>query len=257
MNNKRKQVVDKILNCIRDGSISLEYGNKLPSERQLSEKIGESRFLVKEALISLETLGYVEIRDRQGVFLLDKPDYERIPELLLQNTRLWPEDILSYVIETRQILEPSVTGLAAIRRNDNNIIQLKKCINEMSSMINGEKNYNPEESTYWNSVFHTIIFDSSNNKYLTRIYESILALTGQGVTILRKDLPYHNAIERARIVLEQHIAIASAIEKSDAISAFLFSKEHLAWTLGEMVEAKQISTQSNLFDQLKFWELVG
>ena len=256
MNNKRKQVVDKIINYIRNGSISLEYGNKLPSERQLAEKVCESRFLVKEALISLETLGYIEIRDRQGVFLLNKPDYERIPELLLQNICLFPEDILSYVIETRQLLEPSVTALAAIRHNNNNIIRLKKCINEMSSMINGEKSYNPEESTYWNSVFHTIIFDSSNNKYLTRIYESILALTGQGVTIIRKDLPYHNAIERAKIVLEQHIAIASAIEKSDAKSAFLLSKEHLAWTLGEMVEAKQITPRSNLFDQLEFWNIV-
>lgn len=61
--------VQQIENMILSGE--LEVGEKLPSERELSIRMGVSRPVISAGLIELEKLGFVQIIPRQGTFVCD------------------------------------------------------------------------------------------------------------------------------------------------------------------------------------------
>ncbi|KIL43827.1 FadR/GntR family transcriptional regulator [Jeotgalibacillus soli] len=63
---------------LRDG---LSTGDRLPSERELSERLGVGRSSVREAFRALELLGLIETRHGEGTFLRDFRDH-RLVELL-------------------------------------------------------------------------------------------------------------------------------------------------------------------------------
>ena len=62
-----EQVIEQIQESIFNGE--LKKGDKLPSERELSEQMRVSRTSIREALRVLETLGVVESKQGEGNFV--------------------------------------------------------------------------------------------------------------------------------------------------------------------------------------------
>ncbi|KIL46311.1 hypothetical protein KR50_29860 [Jeotgalibacillus campisalis] len=79
-------VVHKLKEMIqRDG---LTAGDRLPSERELSERLSVGRSSVREAFRALELLGLIETRHGEGTFLRDFRDHHLVELLgmfILQN----------------------------------------------------------------------------------------------------------------------------------------------------------------------------
>ncbi|MEC2054701.1 FadR family transcriptional regulator [Peribacillus psychrosaccharolyticus] len=95
------EVVEKLRNMIeKDG---LNPGDKIPSERELSERLSVGRSSVREALRALELLGLIETRRGEGTFIKDFQEHKLV-ELLgtffLQNTKVKKD-----LAETKQLLE--------------------------------------------------------------------------------------------------------------------------------------------------------
>ena len=63
-------VVDEIITLLTTGK--LKPGDKLPSELELVEMLNVSHSVLREALISLETLGVIERRTKEGTFISHK-----------------------------------------------------------------------------------------------------------------------------------------------------------------------------------------
>ena len=61
------KIVEQLCSLIQEGRLT--PGNKLPSERRLTDQLGVGRSSLREALNKLETLGYVEIKKRKGIFV--------------------------------------------------------------------------------------------------------------------------------------------------------------------------------------------
>lgn len=81
----------------------IEYGDKLPSERHLAEKLQVSRAAVREALRSMELLGLIETRRGEGTFLSDFKKHQLVEVLstfIMQQARS-----IQDVVETRMIHE--------------------------------------------------------------------------------------------------------------------------------------------------------
>lgn len=57
----------------------LRPGDKIPSERELSDKLSIGRSSVREALRALELLGLIETRRGEGTFLRDFKDHQLVP----------------------------------------------------------------------------------------------------------------------------------------------------------------------------------
>jgi len=73
------EIVKQLKQLIVDENVSV--GGKLPSERELAERLQVGRSTVREALRSLELLGLIETRRGEGTFLSDYRKH-RLVELL-------------------------------------------------------------------------------------------------------------------------------------------------------------------------------
>lgn len=245
MNATRKELIQKLTNLISEGNIASD--GKLPSERELSSLLRTSRPLLREALISLEALGYLEIRDRQGVFLAGDNPNEALRGL--GQAQVWPMEILSQVMEIRQIMDPGATALAAMRRKDEDIRKLEECVS-MLERIHQQRDPNEAAlGAYWNSVLHATIFKATGNTLLARLYEGLLEMSEKGVSAMRSNALRSGTVDTTQQVLEQHRNLVLAIRDQDTERAREASMSHLKYTIGTMVKLSSVTPVSNFFAQ--------
>lgn len=81
----------------------IKTGGKLPSERELAERLGVGRSSVREALRSLELLGLIETKRGEGTFLADFQKHQFV-EVLADFIMQQPQSLRD-VLETRRMHE--------------------------------------------------------------------------------------------------------------------------------------------------------
>ncbi len=71
------KIVDEIIETLRQDIVTrrLPHGQRLPSEKELSDRFGVSQPTVREAIRALETLGLVEVLHGSGSFVRSHGDY--------------------------------------------------------------------------------------------------------------------------------------------------------------------------------------
>jgi len=244
MNDRRKEVILKLLNKIHSGEIVTD--DKLLPERQLAEIINEPRPTLREGLISLEAMGVVDIRDRQGIYL--STSEENDAKMLLQKVHGWPADMCSRAMELRQIIEPSATAMAAVRRDEKDLKRLRICLNTLKPLSKKSDPDSIKLGTYWNKEFHIIIVHTTNNAYLARVYESVQSAINQAVYIMRESTAPGEQGGR-RITYEDHEKIYECIENKDPKGARECAQEHLAHTVKAMIKLGEMVPISDLFTQ--------
>lgn len=244
MNEKRRLVIEKPLKMIHSGEIVV--GDKLLPERQLAEAVGETRPVMREGLIALDAMGVIDIRDRQGIFLSSNEENEA--RMMLHRVCGWPADILSRVMEVRQIIEPLATGLAAARRGEKDLVKMRECLKHMEELAGQTGEEAAKEGAYWNTSFHTVIVESADNAYLSRIYEGVYSIIEQGMSMMRINTS-PEAHGGRLIAYQDHVSLCEQIEAKDSAGAELSAKEHLRHTINAMVQLGQIVPTSNLFEQ--------
>ncbi|RLQ98312.1 FadR/GntR family transcriptional regulator [Falsibacillus albus] len=89
----------------------LKKGDKIPSERELSERLNVGRSSVREALRALELLGLIETRRGEGTFLRDFRDHQLVE--LLSTFILQDADVKNDVEHTKELLEKDCLRLVA------------------------------------------------------------------------------------------------------------------------------------------------
>jgi GntR family transcriptional regulator, transcriptional repressor for pyruvate dehydrogenase complex len=245
MNSTRKELIQKLIQLISKGNIAVN--GKLPSERELASSLNTSRPLLREALISLEALGYLEIRDRQGIFLTSENPNEALRAL--GQAQVWPLEILSQVMEIRQIMDPGATALAAVRRKAGDIEKMNECISVLEK-IHSERDPNEASlGAYWNKVLHSTIFNATGNTLLARLYEGLLEMSEKGITAMRKNVLNYGTPDANRQVLEQHRKLVAAIRDKDMDRAGEAAKAHLKYTIHSMVQMSRVTPVSNFFSR--------
>ena len=87
----------------------IKTGGKLPSERELAERLQVGRSTIREALRSLELLGLIETRRGEGTFLVDFKKHQLV-EVLSAFIMQQPDSVID-VQETRRIHETAALTL--------------------------------------------------------------------------------------------------------------------------------------------------
>ncbi|MDR1726351.1 MAG: FCD domain-containing protein [Acidobacteriota bacterium] len=245
MNPTRKELIQKLSGAIEQGGIV--KNGKLPSERELAALMGTSRPLLREALISLEALGRLDIRDRQGIFLAGEGESQFIKGI--DQAHIWPMDILAQVMELRQIMDPGATALAALRRKDEDLGKLRECLSVLEKIHDDKSPDAAERGAYWNTVFHSTIFKATGNTLLARLYESLLELSERGISAMRSDALDSHAADRTERALRQHQELFAAIRDKDMKRARKASQAHLRASISSMVALSQVTPLSDFFAQ--------
>jgi GntR family transcriptional regulator, transcriptional repressor for pyruvate dehydrogenase complex len=104
----------------------LKSGDKIPSERELSERLNVGRSSVREALRALELLGLIETRRGEGTFIRDFRGNQLVQ--LLGTFILQDDKAKLDVIETKNLIEMDFLRLVLKRADEKQLTELKSLV---------------------------------------------------------------------------------------------------------------------------------
>lgn len=158
-------VIKQIKNEIKNGN--LNPGEKLPSERELSNQIGVSRTTVREAVKALSFSGYLKSIQGKGIYVLDTANkYDVIIDFFSKLS----DYSLNELLEARAMLEGEFARMATIKANQEEIILLEKIFEEM----NDTKNLN--DFFVKDLAFHLTIADATHNPIMSGIMKILIEM---------------------------------------------------------------------------------
>lgn len=193
---------------------NLEPGDKLPSERMLSEKLEVSRSNVREAIQKLEFYGLLNSIPQSGTFVANI-GVIAMNGMIEDILRLEDPDFKS-LVETRILLELKTARLAALRRTDKDLVELKVALEAYK-----EKVLNGEDAVQEDLLFHLAIAKASGNSSMNNF---MLIIIPEIITNFEK---YHVCDKGlAHEGIKEHQAIYKAIEKGDPKLAKQKMKDH-------------------------------
>ena len=117
-----EDVIKQIMNLIKNGI--LKPGDQLPTERELSEQLKVSRTSIREALRSMEMAGFLESRvGAGGGTYIKEVTIDSIISPFADMLSIHNVSVLE-LLEVRLILETEVARLAALRRTEDDLIEI-------------------------------------------------------------------------------------------------------------------------------------
>ncbi|AUC22091.1 MULTISPECIES: FadR/GntR family transcriptional regulator [Polaribacter] len=214
--NENQKIQDLIIKGIKEliNYKNLEPGDKLPSERMLSEKFVVSRSNVREAIQKLEFYGLLKSIPQSGTFVANIG-------VIAMNGMI--DDILRLeksgfksLVETRILLELKTVRLAALRRTDDDLQKIEEAL-----QAHKEKVLNGEDAVQEDLLFHLAIAKACGNSTMNTF---MLIITPEIITNFKE----HHVCDAdlAHRGIADHQAIFEAIKAKDPQMAKLKMKEH-------------------------------
>lgn len=150
---------------------SFKPGDQLPSEQQLSESLGVSRNVLREALSRLRMLGIVETKKKRGM-LLARPDIlgslERVLDPLIMNT-----STLQDLFELRLTLEVGLADLLYKRKTTADLEELE-AIAVRQQVTVGRPSFRIKHEI----AFHGKLYQMTGNETMQRFQTMLLPIFG-------------------------------------------------------------------------------
>ncbi|HEY9053783.1 MAG TPA: FadR/GntR family transcriptional regulator [Rectinemataceae bacterium] len=234
MEKKREELVKTLQKMILEPSTFSD--GKLPPERDLAATLGVSRGLLREAIITLEALGYIEIRERQGAFIraMDSADFSASMKYAI----FWPGDLLINLMEMRLLIEPPIAGQAALRRTEEDVVRMKTCISHLAGVQN-QPDAGASTGAQWDSTLHMLVVEAAKNPLLIRLYEGMYSTMQNYISISRfKLLALESWPSR---ILSEHTALVNAIADRDVAGAVEAQRRHLSGALEKLRDLAETS----------------
>ncbi len=212
------EIISQIKSLIAQGI--LKPGDRLPPERELVKELGVSRPSLREALNSLITMGFLEIKGKrtfvksvasgsiqEPISLMLKADAQKIFDL----------------IEVRKAIETWAAFHAAQKATEEDIHQLEKILQRMKKAFQEGKPWEKEDAD-----FHLGIAQSTHNPIQAHIMFSIHDLLRESVAKVFRDR------NKVRKLIDQHDRIFNAIKNHSPEKAREKTLEHLNYVESEV-----------------------
>jgi GntR family transcriptional repressor for pyruvate dehydrogenase complex len=211
-----QEALNSIIVKIRDyiNYKNLEPDDKLPSERMLSEKFNVSRGNVREAIQKLEFYGILKSIPQSGTFIANI-GVIAMNGIIDDILRIGESDFKS-LVETRILLELKTVRLAAIRRTEEDLVQMENALEAYSQKV-----LNGENAVQEDLLFHLAIAKASGNSTINNL---MLIITPEIITYFAKLQVCDENQSRAGI--EEHKAVFEAIKSQNPQLAKQKMKEH-------------------------------
>lgn len=223
MENTRKtrklpeQIADKLRQMIIQEE--MQTGSKLPAEAELMNRFGVSRSTVREAVKILQTEHIVDIRQGQGTFLCAMPGLASDPLGLRFADQ---KELVSQLLETRLLIEPAVAALAAQRREEKHLTEMKQLIDKMDNAYLHGEDYTP-----FDALFHSVIAECTGNDVIRRLLPTIHESIQAGYHHTRR---VEGSYQRAS---QCHLEMYRAIGEHDSERARLAAQRHMIQTMND------------------------
>ena len=180
-NNNKKYL--KILRQFQEllSNEKLKPGDKLPPERQLAETLGVSRPALRQALSILEAQNIIDCRQGDGNYVLPLSQNLFNPVVMgfYMNQGKWEN-----ILEFRYILEVNIIRLVTLKISEEQILELDQIVGRMENF------QTLEIRKELNNTFHFSLIKMSGNSLVAAIYDSILSLIGDQISMTQGECFY-------------------------------------------------------------------
>jgi GntR family transcriptional repressor for pyruvate dehydrogenase complex len=208
-----EQIVQQIEDSILKGA--LKPGDQLPAERELAQNFGVSRTAVREAVKALREKGLVEAYSGRGTFITNGTS-QAIRQSLDLMIRISRQEGLAHVSELRQILEPEIAALAALRIEEQLLVTMRDAVATMDRSL-----HDPDPYIEADLDFHLALAEAAGNPLVLSLLDSIVGLLReQRMHIFKVD----GGPERGQF---HHKRILAATEAGDPDRARAAMRDHL------------------------------
>ena len=207
----------------------LRPGERLPSERELSEQLGVSRPSLREAVAGLQGRGLLTSRPNAGIFVADVLGSAFAPGLIdLFSSH--KEAVFDYVSFRRDM-----EGLAAERAAKlGSDTDLKVIAAIFAKMEAAHQKRDPGDEAELDVNFHMAIIEASHNVVMLHMMRSMYDLLRRGV-FYNRQIMFKNRMTREQL-LDQHRAINAGIQARDAIAAKAAVEAHMNFVEQSMAD---------------------
>jgi len=206
-------IIERIHAMIVAGEIVA--GDRLPPERTLAERFGVSRGQLRQAFQALAERNLIESRQGDGTYLLAGLDAAPSVDAIIEALRD-QSDVLHEILEFRQMIEPQIAALAAVRIDTANLDRLKILVcDQQRALIAGR------EEGGVDAQFHQVLAESTHNRVISRVMATIQAIINES----RSTWLQSNSRRAASV--EGHLRIIDALEAGNGPAAAEAMQQHI------------------------------
>jgi DNA-binding FadR family transcriptional regulator len=223
-----RQIADQLAQLIANGEFPA--GSRLPAERELAVSLGVSRTSVREAIISLEMSGLVEVRVGTGIFVTAPPEDAARAS---RDAGPGPFELLA----ARKLVEGEVAALAATTATEDDAAALRQSVERMTARLDDFAAREAEDRD-----FHLRLAKATGNSSLELVVEG---LWDQRAELWGRLQQHFHTKELADRTIRDHAAIAAAVAAHNAEGARIAMHRHLARVAREFQRGVDQSTPAS------------
>ena len=210
----RQKLTETVAQQLLEAVATMQPGDRVPSQRELTRDLGVGRSTVREALNGLARMGLVEIRHGQGVFVIDPNDGEDAAEAL---RRVLMKGVTKEFLEARLVVEVEVARMAAERRTEADLRRIEETIEQLE----GARAAPTEEALEPATGFNLAVAEAAHNEVLAGVEESFVSL------MLERAPDLYETVEFRDWDVAEHRRIFEAIRDRDPALAEQRMREHI------------------------------
>ena len=220
----------------------LRPGERLPSERELSERLGISRPSLREAVAELQDKGLLTSKAGAGIYVAEVLGGAFSPALI----RLFAahdEAVFDY-IAFRRDMEGLAAERAARLASDTDLRVIQTIFDKM---LAAHTKRDPADEALLDADFHLSIIEASHNVIMLHMMRSMYELLREGVFYNRQIMFRNRSIRD--LLLDQHRAINEAIQARDPAGARAAVEAHLNFVEQALTDQKRAERHESIARQ--------
>jgi GntR family transcriptional repressor for pyruvate dehydrogenase complex len=208
-----EQIVQQIQESVEKGT--LKEGDQLPAERELALQFGVSRTAVREAIKALHEKGLVDAFPGRGTFITSG-NSNSMRQSLDRILKSGQPDGAAHLVEIREILEPEIAAMAAVRADEQDLTTMREAVSVMDNARDDADAYIEADLD-----FHLSLAEAAANPFILSLIDSIVGMLREQ----RKRIFYvDSGPERGQF---HHKRILDAVERRDPQAAREAMQAHL------------------------------
>jgi len=210
----------------------LRPGERLPSERDLSDKLGVSRPSLREAIADLQEAGLLVSRAGAGVYVAEVLGAAFSPALI----RLFAshDEAVSDYLDFRRDMEGLAAERAARLGSDTDLQVIDAIFHRMEA---AHQKRDPSDEARLDAEFHMAIIEASHNVIMLHMMRAMFDLLRAGV-FYNRQMMFKRRTTRATL-LDQHRAINAALQRRNPEAARAAVEAHLGYIQIELAELRR------------------
>ncbi|MEL6510526.1 MAG: FCD domain-containing protein [Pseudomonadota bacterium] len=220
----------------------LRPGERLPSERELADKLGVSRPSLREAIAELQDKGLLASRAGAGIFVADVLG-SAFSEGLVRLFAAHDEAVFDY-ISFRRDLESLAAERAARLGSQTDLKVIDTIFRKMEA---AHSKRNPAEEAALDADFHMSIIEASHNVIMLHMMRSMFELLREGV-FYNRTVMFKQRTTRD-LLLDHHRAINSALQARDGAAARAAIEMHLNYVEKDLKDQKKSEANESIAQQ--------